>query len=85
MHGLDDLGVIDPAQVRRGDPEVRVPELALDDDERNAFSRHVDDRNAGADRLTVASAEAGPGWGPGRMAGGRVGLRRVVARSGAGF
>jgi hypothetical protein len=39
---VDDLGVIDPAQVRRGDPEVRVPGLALDDDERNAFSRHLD-------------------------------------------
>jgi hypothetical protein len=61
-----------------------MPKLTLDHDQRNAFVRHLDDRNAGAHRLTVASAEAVPGWGPGLMAGGRVGLRRVVARSGAG-
>jgi len=32
MHGLDDLGVVDPAQVSRGDRKIRVPELALDHD-----------------------------------------------------
>jgi hypothetical protein len=30
VNGVDDLGVIDPAEVRRGDPEIGVPELALD-------------------------------------------------------
>jgi hypothetical protein len=28
-------------QVDRRDPEVRVPELALDDDERDAFASHL--------------------------------------------
>jgi hypothetical protein len=28
---VDDFGVIDPAQVSRRDPEVGMPELALDD------------------------------------------------------
>jgi hypothetical protein len=31
MDGVNDLGVIDPAQIRRSDPEVCVTELALDD------------------------------------------------------
>ena len=38
MHGLDDLGVVDATQVSRGDREVRVPELALDDDERDPLA-----------------------------------------------
>jgi len=31
MDGVDDLGVVDPAQIHRGDPEIGIPELALDD------------------------------------------------------
>jgi hypothetical protein len=31
VDGVDDLGVIDPAQVSRRDPEVGMPELSLDD------------------------------------------------------
>ena len=42
MDGVDDLGVIDPAQIRRGDPKVCVLELALYDHEGNAFARHLD-------------------------------------------
>jgi hypothetical protein len=38
---MDDLGVIDPAQVRRRDPEVGMPELALDDQKRNPFTGHL--------------------------------------------
>jgi hypothetical protein len=30
---VDDLGVIDPAEIHRGDREVRMPELALNDDQ----------------------------------------------------
>jgi hypothetical protein len=33
---------IDALKVDRRDAEVRVPELALDDDERDAFSCHLD-------------------------------------------
>jgi hypothetical protein len=42
VDGLDDLGAIDPAQIRRGDPKVCVSELALYDHQGNAFTRHLD-------------------------------------------
>ena len=29
-------------ELDRGDPEVGMPELPLDDDERDAFARHLD-------------------------------------------
>ena len=64
----DDLLRGDPFQVRAGGRQVGVPELALDQRQRDALMQQLDDRNAGAHRLTVASAEAAPGWGPGQMA-----------------
>jgi hypothetical protein len=42
MHGVDDLGVVDPAQVHGRDPEIGVPQLTLDDQQRHAFSGHFD-------------------------------------------
>jgi hypothetical protein len=39
---VNDLGVVDPAQIRRGDPKVCVSELALYDHQGNAFTRHLD-------------------------------------------
>src|SRR3954469_22481142 len=39
---VDDLGVVDALEVDRGDAEVGVTELALDDDQRNALTRHLD-------------------------------------------
>jgi TRAP-type C4-dicarboxylate transport system substrate-binding protein len=42
VNGVDDLGVVDPAQVHGRDPEVGMPELPLYDDERNALARHLD-------------------------------------------
>ncbi len=41
MHGVDDLGVVDPAQVGGGDPEIGVSELSLDHHERNALAGHL--------------------------------------------
>jgi hypothetical protein len=41
MNGLDDLGVVDSSQVRGGDSEFGVPELALDHCEWDAFSGHL--------------------------------------------
>jgi hypothetical protein len=38
--GVDDLGVVDPLQLDRSDAEVAVPELALDDEQRDALVRH---------------------------------------------
>jgi hypothetical protein len=42
MDRVDDLGVVDPAQVRGGDPEVGMPELALYDQERDPLAGHLD-------------------------------------------
>lgn len=42
MDGADDLAAVDALQVHAGDPEVGVPKLTLDHDERNAFVRHLD-------------------------------------------
>jgi hypothetical protein len=41
VHGVDDLGVVDALQIDRGDAEVGVPELPLDDDQRHALVRHL--------------------------------------------
>jgi hypothetical protein len=42
MDRLDDLGVVDAMEIDGRDAEVAVAELALDDDERHAFARHLD-------------------------------------------
>src|SRR6185295_4227360 len=42
VHGRDDLGVVDPLQVPRGDPAVAVAESPLDDYERHAFVGQFD-------------------------------------------
>jgi hypothetical protein len=41
MHGVDDLSVIDPAQVDRGHAEIGMPQLPLDDRDRDPFARHL--------------------------------------------
>jgi len=41
MHAVDDLGVIDPTQIVGGDPEVGVPELAFNHDDRHPLARHL--------------------------------------------
>jgi hypothetical protein len=60
VDGLDDFGVVDPLQVDGGDAEVAVAELALNDDQRDAFARHLH-------RVRVAQlmrGEASPHTGP---------------------
>ena len=42
MDGADDLAAIDALQIDAGDAQVGMAELALDDDERDAFVRHLD-------------------------------------------
>jgi len=42
VDGLDDLRVVDALQVYGGDAEIRVAELALDHNERDAFASHFD-------------------------------------------
>jgi hypothetical protein len=41
VDGVDDFGVVDPAQVHRGDRKVGMTELALDDQQRHPLSRHL--------------------------------------------
>jgi hypothetical protein len=41
VDGVDDLGVVDPAQVGGRDPEIGVPELPLDNDHRHPFTGHL--------------------------------------------
>lgn len=41
MDGVDDLAVVDALEVDRGDAEIGVSKLALDDGERDAFARHL--------------------------------------------
>lgn len=40
VNGVDDLSVVDPLEVDRGDAEVAVAELALDDRERHTLTGH---------------------------------------------
>jgi hypothetical protein len=39
VDGIDDLGVVDALEVDRGDAGVAVAELALNDDQWDAFAR----------------------------------------------
>src|SRR5436305_7233561 len=41
MDGVNDLRVIDPAQVHGGDGEIGMTELALDDQQRDTLTRHL--------------------------------------------
>jgi hypothetical protein len=42
VDGVDDLGAVDALQVDRGHAEAGVPELPLDDDQRDALACHLD-------------------------------------------
>jgi len=53
MDGADDLAAVYALQVNACDAEVRVPELPLDDDERDTFVRHLD-------RVGVSQPAVGP-------------------------
>jgi hypothetical protein len=41
IDGLDDLGVVDSAEVSGCDREIDMAELALDHDQRDPFARHL--------------------------------------------
>ena len=58
MDGVDDLGVVDSAQVLGRDPKVGVPEAALDDDDRYAFAGHLDGVGVAKLVLVPTSAQA---------------------------
>jgi hypothetical protein len=61
MDGADDLGVVNLAQIHRGDPEMRMPELALDDQQRHALARHLDGMSMPQLMVAPTSAQASLG------------------------
>jgi hypothetical protein len=42
VDGVDHLRVVDPLEIYRRDPKMGMPELALDDRQRDPFVRHLD-------------------------------------------
>jgi hypothetical protein len=58
VHGVDDLSVIDPAQIDRRHPKIRMPELALDNRDRDPFARHLD--RVGMPELMLVPTSAQP-------------------------
>jgi hypothetical protein len=67
MDGVDDLAGVDALQVNRGDPEVGMPELPLDNRQRDAFVRHLNSMRMPQLMLVPTSAQA-PLSRPGRYA-----------------
>jgi hypothetical protein len=60
MDGIDDLRAVDPLQIHRRDPEVRVPELALDHFQRQALARHLNRVHVAQLMRREAAAHARP-------------------------
>jgi hypothetical protein len=58
VDGLDDLGVVDPAEVSGCDREVGVTELALDHDQRDPLARHLNSVRVPQLVLVPTSAQA---------------------------
>jgi hypothetical protein len=66
VDGVDDFGAVDALQVARGDSRL-VGELALDDDERNAFAGHLDGVRVAKLMWRKPAANAGPGGGVAKL------------------
>lgn len=58
MDGVDDFRAVDALEVDRGDPQVGVPKLALNHDERHAFASHLDSVRVAQLMRREASAHA---------------------------
>jgi hypothetical protein len=56
---MDGLRVVDASEIGRRDPEVGVPQLALDDEQRNALAGHFD--GVGVSKLVRRKASANAG------------------------
>jgi hypothetical protein len=61
--GLDDLAAVDPLQVDRGDAEIRVSQLSLDDVQRHPLAGHLDHMGV----AQLVRREAAPDTGPQRQ------------------
>jgi hypothetical protein len=64
VDNVDDLAAVDPLQVDRGDPEVGMPELALDHIQWDALSCHFN----GVGVAQLVRREAAADTGPARQA-----------------
>ena len=58
VNGVDDLADVDALEIDAGDAEVRVAELALDDQERDALTGHLD--SVSMPQLMVVPTSAQP-------------------------
>ncbi len=63
MDGADDLVAVDALEVDAGDAQVGMAELALDDDRRDAFVRHLDGVSVAELMRCEPSPDAGFGGG----------------------
>jgi hypothetical protein len=55
---VDDLAAVDAFEIDAGDAEVRVPELALNDDKPNALAGHLDGACVTQPMRSEATADA---------------------------
>jgi hypothetical protein len=76
---FDDFGVVDALQIDRGDAEVAVSELALDDDQRHAFAGHLDRVCVAQLVRSEASANAGSRRGASELSACSTGRPRASA------
>jgi hypothetical protein len=67
VNGVDDLAAVDALQVHGRDAEVAVTELALDHDERDAFTGHFDRVSVTELVWCKATAHAGCGGDPPKL------------------
>jgi integrase len=74
MNRFDDLASIDALEINRRDPEVRVPELPLDDRQRRRVQLPI-----GPLFCILAGPTRGRGWSPTAA---RGELRRLAVRAG---
>src|SRR5688572_676543 len=80
VDGVDDLGVVDALEVDRGDAEVGVAELALDDDQRHALAGHLDGVRVPELVRREAAAHAGLARDAAQLRAGRGGRPGAPAR-----
>jgi hypothetical protein len=67
---VDDLGVVDALKLDRGDAEVAVAELALDDDQRDTLVGHLDGVRGAQLMRREAPPQAGGRGRPAQVGGG---------------
>ena len=84
VDGVDDLGVVDPLQIDRGDPEMCMPELALDNDQRYTLVSQLDRMRMAKLMWREATPDPRCGGSPAPVGGARTPAPSRVRRSGRG-